>query len=78
MNDIDAMQWIATLVMARCGIEAFGRQLRMEREGADVSLRQLAEMIDVRADILTRIEKGTWVPSAEDARKIIYWMGEPF
>lgn len=77
MNDIDQMQWIATLTMARCGIEAFGRHLRMEREGADVSLRQLAEMIDVRADILTRVEKGTWVPSVEDARKIINWMGEP-
>lgn len=72
------MHWIATLTIARCGIEAFGRELAARREEHDLSLRELASIIDVRADILTRIEKGTWVPNADDARKIIYWMGEPF
>ncbi len=46
-------------------VETLGDYLRQQREGAQLSLRQLAELADVSNPYLSQIERGLRRPSAQ-------------
>lgn len=50
--------------------ERFGRILRSEREGAKLSLRAFARLVEISPSFLSMLERGTHPPTRELAIKI--------
>lgn len=62
------------LSSARRLLNGFGATLRLTRKAQGMSTRALADEIDIRVDVINRIEKSVWMPSEEDERKLREWM----
>jgi predicted transcriptional regulator len=55
-------------------LEGFGLHLARTRKAVGISTRALASVVGVRHDIITRIEKGCWVPSPMEEQRLRQWM----
>lgn len=58
-------------------MEAVGTELRRLRQQHELSIRQLAEVVGVRHDVINRVESGRWIPSETDAARLVAWMTHP-
>ena len=57
--------------MTRSQRESFGPLVRREREALEIGLREMAKMIGVSPTYLSKIERGEFLPPAEDRVKAI-------
>jgi transcriptional regulator with XRE-family HTH domain len=55
--------------------QAFGQWLKEQRQASNLTLRKLAEQLDVKHPYLSQIENGLAMPSEELARKIAALFG---
>jgi transcriptional regulator with XRE-family HTH domain len=51
--------------------EKFGAFVRREREGKEIGLREMARMIGVSPTYLSKVERGEFLPPAEDKVRAI-------
>lgn len=63
-----------SLMSSRRILEAFGLHLRRVRNAAEVSTRALAVEVGIDHSIITRIEKGVWMPTDEQEQILRDWM----
>lgn len=54
-----------------------GKAIKRRREDLDMSLRDVADKIDVSASTLSRIENGTGRPDADNIARITRWLDMP-
>src|SRR3982751_3308140 len=54
-----------------------GRAIKRRREELGLSLRDVADVIDVSASTLSRIENGTGRPDADNIARITQWLDMP-
>lgn len=54
-----------------------GKAIKRRREELDLSLRDVADIIDVSASTLSRIENGTGRPDADNIARISQWLDMP-
>ena len=54
-----------------------GKAIKRRREELDLSLRDVADKIDVSASTLSRIENGTGRPDADNIARITRWLDMP-
>lgn len=61
---------------ARRLLLGYGMTLKETRDQENVSLRDLAEIVDVRPEVISRVEQGKWMPSPHEYEALSNWMGE--
>lgn len=54
-----------------------GKAIKRRREELDLSLRDVADIIEVSASTLSRIENGTGRPDADNIARISQWLDMP-
>ena len=54
--------------------ELIRKRLRLARRQCDLSLREVADEIDVSASTLSRLERGTGSPDLPTVNKLIVWL----
>jgi len=54
-----------------------GRAIKRRREELDLSLRDVADVTDVSASTLSRIENGTGRPDADNIARLTQWLDMP-
>src|SRR3954471_18391725 len=57
--------------------EELGRAIRRRREELGLSLRDVADVTDVSASTLSRIENGTGKPDADNIARLTGWLDMP-
>lgn len=62
------------LARSRTKLAVFGCHMRTVRKERETTLRELADIIGVRSDVLQRVEAGMWMPSADDEQRIRHWL----
>lgn len=63
-----------SLDMERRGLILFGLELRFQRAYDELSMRDLADELGIRQDVISRIESGRWMPSPEEEVIIREWI----
>ena len=71
--DLDSLAG-RSLDMERRGLTLFGLEVRQHRVDEEISMRELAEEVLIRQDIISRIESGLWCPSLETELVLREWM----
>lgn len=59
---------------ARRQLEGFGLHLRRTRHAAELSTRALGMELDIDHSVITRIERGVWMPTQEQEQILREWM----
>ncbi|MCS6874017.1 MAG: helix-turn-helix domain-containing protein [Pyrinomonadaceae bacterium] len=58
-------------------LKELGKRVKEQRERQGLSLRDLASQIGISASTLSRIEKGTGKPDADNIAKLASWLNIP-
>ena len=62
--------------MERRGLTLFGLEVRQHRVDEEISMRELADQLSIRQDVISRIESGLWCPRHETELVLRDWMAK--
>ncbi len=73
-EDITEPALAPTLGMERQSLLRFGLRMRKARAAGLLSMRSLSELLDIRQDVISRIEAGVWMPTEDEVEAIEAWL----